>query len=248
MGGLGMKKRLIVGVLLSAFVLLAVPLGAEQFKVALVELPSSANIATFFTAMGEATNNTFDVQIVPSARAVYLIDNKQVDIMYPSTHGFDAKKNAAQNHDFSSVTISKAVLVLYSNKNKPVDVADLKKGNTQKRQIETAGSLTGLFEFDPIQSTNVENSLKKIDAGTIDGYIYIQFTGDATIKKLDLKNIRRDLYGIADTVCALQKGAAGGPADKALTDGLAATKKNGKFLQIMGQYIQGLDVYDDWQP
>jgi hypothetical protein len=243
-----MKKQSIVGVLLSVFVLIAIPLGAETFKVALVDLPSADNIATFFAAMGEATNNTFDVQKVPSARASYLIDNNQVDIMYPSTHGFDAKKNAAQNHDFSSTTISKAVLVLYSNKNKPVAVADLKKGNTQKKQIETVGSLINLFEFDLIQSPNIEASLKRVDTGVVDGFIYIQITGDSTVKKLGLKNIRRDLYGITDTVCSLQKGAAGGAADKALTDGLAATKKNGKFLQIMGQYTQGLDVYDNWQP
>jgi polar amino acid transport system substrate-binding protein len=222
-------------------------LNAKDYKVAIFQLPTAESFTELFKAVGEATNNDFEIQIVPPARGVYLIENKLADIFFPATISGDQKKQAGLKFDYSTARVFKAVFVLYTNKNKPVDIGELKKGNPKNYQIETTSSLADLFEFQPLQTTSLEASLKKVDAGTIDGLLYAQEAGDPFLKKLGLKNINRKLYSKNDISFGIQKGSKGTEIDKMLTDGVEKLRANGKLNQIIAISIKNSE-YDDWQP
>jgi hypothetical protein len=107
-----------------------------------------------------------------------------------------------------------------------------------------------MFSFTPLPSTNIVGSLKKVNSGSIDGYIMGVAPTDDILKasKADYGNIKRQLWEIYDMGFAIQKGARGGPVDKFLSDGMAKMISSGKFKQIMGDGTVGLETYDDWQP
>jgi polar amino acid transport system substrate-binding protein len=220
---------------------------AKDYKVAVYQLPTAESFASLIKAIGEATNNNFDIQIVPPARGVYLVENQQVDIIFPSTVSNDLKKQAGSKFDYSTVKAFKMIFVLYTNKNKPVDVAELKKGNPKNYKIETTASLAEMFEFTPLTTTNLEASLKKVDSGIIDGFLYAQEAGDPVLKNLGLKNISRKFYSKNDIAFGIQKGAKGTEIDKMLAEGIEKVKANGKFNQILTVSIKNSE-YDDWQP
>ena len=140
----------------------------------------------------------------------------------------------ALNYDYSTAVMYKSSFVLFTNKSKPLDIADLKKGNTKGYKIETDISMVNQLDFTAIPSTNVEASLKKVAAGTIDGFVHSEATTDAVLKNMKVPTIKRQLYDQYDLVFPIQKGGKGGKVDKMLSDGIAKLKANGKFDQIMG--------------
>ena len=89
----------------------------------------------------------------------------------------------------------------------------LKNGNPKNYQVETTGSLAGLFEFKPVITPGAETSLKKVDAGRVDGLIYAQEVTDPLVKTLGLKRIVRSLYSLNDITFGLQKGQSGSVLD-----------------------------------
>lgn len=179
---------------------------------------------------------------------MYTIENKQADILSAIVQIPDQKKWAAQKFDYSTAELLKIVWVVYSTKGKSVNVAELKKGNAQGLKIETDGAHLEHFPFAATASTNIDASLKKVDAGTIDVYVFTQGSGDAAMKRLGLKNITRQYYDTMSGVFMLQKGARGGPIDQMLTSGLAKIKANGKYQEIVGPYAAGASPYVEWQP
>ena len=220
---------------------------AKDYKVAIMQLPTAESFASFFRALGDATNNTFEIQIVPPARAIYLIENKQVDIVFPATVSNDPKKQTGSIFDYSAARVFKAVFVLYANKTKPIDIEELKRGNTSNYKIETTSSLADMFEFKLLPTTNLEGSMKKVDNGTIDGFIYAQEAGDPLLTRLGVGNINRRLYSKNDIAFGIQKSENEAEIDKMLKNGVDKLKNNGKLNQILSVSIKNSE-YKDWQP
>jgi polar amino acid transport system substrate-binding protein len=220
---------------------------AQSYNVAVRQLATSDMYVNLIKAIGEAMNVTMNVQVMPGGRVNYLIENKQTDIILPDLRIPDPGKRAALKFDDSTVTMYNLSFVLYTNKAKPIDIADLKKGNKKGYKIETDVSQINTFEFVGIPTTNLDASLKKVNDGTIDGFIFSQSTGDAFLKKGGYKNVKRSFYGIYDMAFGLQKGQTGGSLDKLLTEGIARIKANKKYEAILGQAVKD-GIYQDWQP
>jgi hypothetical protein len=238
-------KRVLSVVMLFVLVLgLATFAGAQTYKVAIMQVPAAEVYRTFIKALGEATNTTFDIQVVPPARTVYLIENKQVDLTFPLIGLKDVEKIKALKYDYSTTVVYKSAFVLITNKSKPVDIADLKKGNTKGYKIETDVSMVNQLEFTGIPSTSVEASLKKVDSGVSDGFIHSQVTVDAVLSTLKLSNVKRQLYDYFDADFTIQKGGRGGKVDKLLADGLNKLKANGKFDAILGETVKAAQYHD----
>ncbi len=199
-------------------------------------------------AIIDTAGKTATLQVLPFARAVYMMETKQADIMSAIVQVPDQKKWATLKFDYSTSSLFNVAFVLYTNKSKPLSVADLKSGNAKGYKLETDAAHTGHFPFAIAASTNIDASLKKVDSGDIDGFIFSQGTTDGVLKRLALKNIHRQYYDTFNGVFLLQKGARGGPLDAMITDGLAKLKANGKFQEIMGAYIQSASKYVEWQP
>jgi polar amino acid transport system substrate-binding protein len=228
----------------------AVGLSAQELKVDVPQL-SPAAIETYtkaIQAIADLTGKKITVQVVPFARAVYDIESKQADIVAIDVQIPDQKKWASLKYDYSTTELLKIVFVLYTNKAKPIAVADLKSGKATGYKLETDTAHVDHFPFAISPSTNLDASLKKVDAGQIDGFIFSQGSTDGALKRLELKNIARAYYDTSNGSFMLQKGGRGGPIDAMITDGLAKMKASGKYQEIVGPYAAGASKYIEWQP
>lgn len=228
-------------------VMTALPAFAQTYSVTVRQLATTEMYANLIKAIGEAMNVTMNVQAMPGGRTNYLVENKQTDIILPDLKVPDPAKQAALKYDYSTSAMYNLSFVLYTNKNKNLDLADLRKGNTKGYKIETDVSQVHTFEFVGTPTTNLEASLKKVDEGVIDGFMFSQSTGDALLKKGGYKNIKRNFYGIYEMVFGLQKGQRGAALDKILTEGLKRIKANGKYDEILGKAVKD-GIYQEWQP
>ena len=243
-----MKKFVLFLLLIMSLFCFKVQAGAENFKVAIMKLPVVAETyKNLFLAIGDATGNTFKCEIVPPARAMNMLENKQVDIQAPSIKAGNAGANSMAKADFSTQSLFPVAFVLYTNTGKPLDITSIKNGNSGKYKIEADGSNINQFGFKAIFSGDPGQSFKKLDAGRIDGYIISQNVGDGTLKSLKLNKVRRQFWDNFYATFALQKGQAGGKLDNILADGIKKLRSNGKFEQIMGEDMRQ-SKFNNWQP
>jgi polar amino acid transport system substrate-binding protein len=240
-------KTILAAVMISLAVLSS---SATDFKVAIAQLsPSSTEAYTrIITEVIQATGNTATIEVLPIARAIYQVETKQSDIESTIVAIPDKAKWANLKFDYATTEMLKMVFVLYTNKAKPIDVAELKKGNKKGYRIETDAGHVGHFGFPIAGSTNIEASLRKVDSGDIDGFIFGQPTADAALKRLGCKNVARSYFDTFSGAFLIQKGGRGGEVDKMITKGMAKVKANGKYQAILGQLLVAGATYNDWQP
>ena len=223
------KKMLVVGLGLAFIPLCA---AAADFKASLAQMPVYAEatdkgvLVDFVKAIAEVSKKSIDVQVVPFARSMKDVEDKKVDFHMPLIKPLDMAK---ANFSLSTETIFHVNFVLYTNKNKPLDVNKL-AGAT----IETDAAHTPYFPFEVKPSTSIEASLKKLDLGRIDGFIFADDASDPIIKANALKNIHRQLYKRFDVKVILPKGGENGATDKFLSDAVKKLRDNGQFAKIIG--------------
>ena len=245
-----MCKRLGLALMGVYLIVAAMGVSAQSLNVVVPQLSPAATDSYKKTieAIVDAGGRTAAVQILPFARAVYMMETKQADILSTFVQIPDQKKWAALKYDYSSSELLKIVFVLFTNKSKPISVADLKSGNAKGYKIETDAAHIDHFSFAVAPSTSIDASLKKVDSGDIDGFIFSQGSTDAALKRLGLKNIARQYFDTYSGVFLLQKGGRGGPLDALIAAGLAKIKANGKYQEILGAYAAGASKYIEWQP
>jgi hypothetical protein len=222
----------------------------ETYKAAVMDLPSSPTFKAVITAIVEATGNKVEIQVVPPARSAYMVVTKQADFSLPMLALKNSAKVKALDYDYSNAVLYKASFVLFTNKAKPIDLEELRKGNPKGYKVEVDVSQVDSWEFKGLPSTNIMASLKKVAEGTIDGFIHSQTSTDLALKgkAVDFKasNLKRQLYSEVDSIFPLLKGTRGGKVDQMLQDGIAKVKASGKFEEIFS--LVRSDKYNDWQP
>jgi hypothetical protein len=216
-----------------------------QYRAAVLELATSDHYVDLVKAIAEDRKVTIDITVVPSARASFLVTNAQVDFIVPTGHRLSPAK-VSRNIDYVAPLFPMA-FVLYTNKNKPVDVADLKSGNRKGARIEVNISTTAAFGFTARPSESVEASLRRVDAGVIDGFIFSQATGDAALRKLGLSHIQRTLYANIPMFFGASRGPKSQEVERLLAEGMTSLRKSGKFDSILGNLARSAR-WDDWQP
>ncbi len=243
-----MKMRFIVILFLCIFLLTPFVIRAKEYKVSVKELPGISDyFVSVIKAVIEATGNTANIQVVPPARAEYLLEAKEVEIQYPIIAMPDINKHKDLKYDYSTVVLMKVAFVLYTNKNKPIDFDSLNKGNPNKYKIEVDPSRINDFDYTVLPSNNFDASVQKVANGTIDGLIVSQTIGDPVLKKMGFKNIKRQLWYEYEEHFSIQKGARGGEVDKMLTDGVTKLRKSGEFAKLTGGFEKD-SKYNNWQP
>lgn len=225
-------------------------LEAQTYKVVVPQLsPATTDIyKSLATALMEAVGAQCSIEVLPFARGMKAIEDKQADLLLTHIANPNAAKAAALSYDDSTVDLFPIAFVMYTNKNKPVDVAELKSGNPKGYLVETDSAHTEYFPFRVTGSASIDAGLQKVDLGRIDAYVFAQPSSDAALKRLGLKNVRRQFYGAFAAKAVLQKGARGGPLDKLLTTAKEKAIASGKFKQVMDKYVEGASKYQDWQP
>jgi len=223
---------------------------AETYKVVVPQLsPATTQVySDIAQAVIEATGNSAAIEKLPFARCIYMMETNAADIESLIVPIVDKAKISQLKYDYASGEVGKIVFVLYYNKSKPIKVEDLKSGKAKGLKIETDNSHVDHFPFAVIGSSSFEASIKKVDSGAIDAYIFAQPSVDAALKKLGLKNVARSYYDTFQMKFLVRKGQAGGAVDKMLSDGLAKIRTNGTYDRIMASYNEGAATYIDWQP
>ena len=242
-----MRKKIITIVCI-VFLLCSSSIYGKEYKVSIKKLPGIEDeLVNLVRSVIEATGNTAVIEIAPPGKSEFLINNNKVDIEYPAIYIAELKKGVNLEYDYSSSKVGKISFVFYSNKDNPVDIESVKKDRLRKFNIETEPSLYGKFDYNFIQTTNINASLKKLSLGKIDGFITVQATGDIFLKKSGLKNIKRQLWYEYPWTFAIKKGAKGGEIDKMLSEGIRILKEQGKLDGLIG-LKDNETSYDDWQP
>jgi hypothetical protein len=243
-----MKRRL---ALVLAALCAAASVGiAQEVKVVVPQLSPLATdtYMKIVQAVLEAGGRPASIQTVPFARAIYLMETKAADVECALIQNPDKSKWAALKYDIATPEVLKVVFVLYTNKAKPVKVADLKAGKAAGLKLETDATLLDYFPVAVSASTSIDASLQKVDSGAIDGYLFSQGSADPALKKLALKNVQRQYYDTFTGSFLLQKGGRGGALDKVLIDGMAKITASGKYKEIVGPYAATASTFADWQP
>lgn len=142
---------------------------------------------------------------------------------------------------YSTDNIWDVIFALYTNKsNKNINIHNL-----NKYKIETDAGHVNFFNFKVEPSSCIECSLKKVDMGRIDGYIFAAMESDSIIKKNNLKNLRSVAFKTFEGKFVLPLGAKGKRADALLHLAFERTRQNGDFDRILGQII---NYYKNWKP
>jgi polar amino acid transport system substrate-binding protein len=111
--------------------------------------------------------------------------------------------------------------------------------------IETDRAITALFPFPLTGSAAVDQGLKKLNAGRIDGYIFAQEETDFVLSALKLKEVRREKYQRFEVKLVISKDASGQEVDRLLTDAIRKLKASGRH-QVLVEQVHV--PYQEWQP
>jgi polar amino acid transport system substrate-binding protein len=239
------KLPVMVAMTIASLMLLALPAGAADMKASLAKMPVYAEttdkgvLVDLVKAMSKTSGKDIQIQVVPFNKSMHDVVDGKADFHMPliKPENVDESKLDYAN---SKETIFHVNFVLYTNKNKPIDKSKLKDS-----RIETDLAHVDYFDFPIKGSTRIDSSLKKVDAGRIDGFIFADFASDPIIKKEGMKNIHRELYKVFDVKIILPKGDKGKATDAFLTETIQKMRTDGSFDKIMSPIDQ---PYSDWQP
>lgn len=241
-----MKHKLVSGLCIAlSAAILTFPALAKDLKASFAQMPTYAESADkgvlidLVKAIEKEAGVTIKRDVVPFARSMENVVSGKADFHLPLIMVPNADERKL-NYDHSTETIFHVNFVLYSNKNKPVDPSRL-----ASYKLETDRAHTQYFPFPIAASSSLESSLRQVDAGRIDGFIFADSAADPLIRQHGLKNIKRSLYKVFDVKIILPKGTRGGEVDKLLTAAIQSLKKKGVYDKIMSP----IEVrYDNWQP
>lgn len=220
-----------------------------------------ASIAQFPDLSETAEKGTF-IDMVKAIDRVYREGNIQIGV-YPFARSIEnVLRGDADFHipmfrnpeiDESSLFFinvpeptGQVTLVIYSHKNKPITRDVIAKamaaGGTFPYVIEVG--MDFMFPFKTAGTNDIEQSLRKVQAGRIDAFIWPP-EGDLIVKALKLGNLRRDVYGVFDDTIMVPKTPRGEEVAKLLDAALKELKKQGQLKQ----YHDRVHLkYEPWQP
>jgi polar amino acid transport system substrate-binding protein len=196
------------------------------------ESPDKGVLVDLVKAIAAETGSKISIQVAPFKRSLKSVIDKKVDFHMPLIKNPQVDE-AKLPYDHSTATIFHVNFVLYSNKNKPLDLKDL-----GRYKLETDSAHIHYFPFKIAPSSDIASSLKKLNVGRIDGFIFADNACDPLVKKLGLNNVKRQLYKVFDVKIILPKGQKGGDVDKFFSDAIKKLKAKGEYVKIMGKIDQ----------
>lgn len=222
---------------------------AQTYTVLIGDIPGIDSLITMTEELGKEMKVTLEIKKVPIQRMINMMIERQADFGAPMLKIKDP--NAIKNlpYLYSTESIQQMCFILYTNKSKPIDVENLKNGNSKGYKIESDVSNMQMFNFKTLQSTNPAASFKKVNDGLIDGYILGSEPGDTILRasKDSMKNVKRQLWETYDIGYVLSNTDKAAAIDKMIGEGLKKLKANGKMDSIMAD-VRKSGVYDNWQP
>ena len=243
-------------ILIGAAICCLVPgaIRAQDLKASLAYLPKiseSPDKGAFVDLVkaigGVYTSGTIQISVSPMARSIDNVISGGADFHIPMIRN-TVVPSSALPYKCSTEALGKVVFVIYSNKAKPITLNMLKAAKDQKPfpyQFESGRGLEAFFDFPVTPSNAIDQSLKKVDAGRVDGFIWAQEEADYTVRTLGLKNVHRAIYFAFDDIIVLPKGPKGDKLDAEFTKLIKLLRESGKLQKL---YATIHLPYNDWQP
>jgi len=245
------NKLLISLMLISTTFFFIVPMNvfSQSWKASLAAMPLSAvedkngNLTgayvDFLRALDKIAGTKTDIVVVPFKRSIKNLIDGKADFHIPLIEIAGSSQEQLP-YAFSSETLFHVAFVLYTHKNKPLDINDL-----DKYSIATDIAHTDFFSFPIIGKTCISCAIKMVDLGRLDGFIFAQNEIDPFIKEFKLKNIHRQLYRNYDVKILIPKTEIGKKIDKYFSDGIKLLKQSGEYDKVLAPIVA---PYNDWQP
>ena len=213
----------------------------------ILETPDNGVFVDIIKAIDDVYDGNIDRNVYPFVRSINSVVNGEADFHLPMIRN---KIVSLEDLPYAYTTgkMGDVYFVIYSNKDNPVTVDKIKqaKNNTNfPLKIESSGGFLDYFDFPIIESFSVESSLKKVDLGRIDAFIFAQEECDFMIKQLKLKNIHRELYDKFDDVFVIPKGEKGKEIDEILSTCIDKLKSTGEMQRL---HLKVHIPYQEWQP
>ncbi len=215
----------------------------------LVESPEKGYYVDLIKALDELyTDGNITIVVNPIARAQEILSDNQADFYFPKVMS-EYTDVSKLPYKVVSKPVGLNVFVLYSHVDKKLTKEDLDKalenGGEFPYKLESSPSLKEGFRYPYTVSNNVEESVKKVDAGRIDGYIWAQEDVDSFLNNAKMKNIYRShFYDFSDAI-RLANSDKSEEIDKALTKCIEELEASGKLGEI---YSKIHLPYKEWQP
>lgn len=201
------------------------------------EMDNSGNFVDYIRAMEAISGRKMDIKVLPFARSIKRVTNEQADFHFPL---IEPPSKDKLPFIVSTASVYRVNFVIYSNKKKPLTVKDL-----ENKVLETDAAHTTYFPFKITPSTCVECSLRKVNDGRIDAFIYADFAADSIVKKLNLKNINRKLYKEFEVKFILPKNEKSKQVDEYLSHHVNLLQRDGTWDRLIKPVAP---KYSDWQP
>lgn len=206
----------------------------KTWKVSLAQMPVYAEsldkgvLVDLVEALEKVSGDKLELQVVPFQRSMSDVQHKKVDFHMPLIQ-LPGSETGTADFDYSSETIFHVNFAIYSTKG-----VDVTAATASKFKVETEQAHVQYFDFPIVASSSIEGSLKKVNAGRVDAFVFADMASDPVVKSAGLENVERRLYKRFDVKVVLPKGSRGGPVDKWLTEHIGKLRASGEFDKIMG--------------
>ena len=184
---------------------------------------------------GKTSGRAMTIERFPFKRSLMMAANGEADFHFPLIKDQDASDQGLP-FAYSSTVVHTVNFVLYTRRGEDIDLSQ-----PEKYRIATHGGHGNLLPFPVTEDHTIEGSLRKLDTGRIDAFIFADSGGDPVLLDLGLMNIERRLYKVYDVHAVISHDKKGGEVDEFITE---ATKTMSR--ELLG--LAGVDQpYHDWQ-
>ncbi len=235
--------------LLVTIVCFPMPSMAKTWRASIAQMPIYAVnhdegvLPDFVKAMERVSGEKIEFVVVPFARSMSYVQNRRVDFHMPlikmpfhsehinqmPLHHVPHTEAGTSTFDYSTETIFHVNFTLYTKKGSVITPE-----NVKDYAVETDLAHVDYFDFPITPSTSIGGSLKRVDAGRIDAFIFADNAADPIVKREELFDLKRQLFKRYDVKIILPKGGRGGPTDVFLSNTIEKMRESGEFDEIMG--------------
>lgn len=185
------------------------------------------------------TNLKFDKIIYPFERSLQNVISKNSDLHIPLIQNPTIPEDQLPYY-LSNLTLFEVPFVLYTNKKKNINLENL-----EFHSLVTDSAHTGFFPFKISPTHCISCSIKMVNKGRLDGFIFAQAEVDHYIKEFKLKNIRRQLYKNFSVKLVFPRSPRGLKLKACFEKEFSRLKDTGFLNKFLSPVIGN---YDNWQP
>ncbi len=221
---------------------------ARDIKIFVAKLPAIAEskdkgiLIDYIKAMQKVyKEGKITYEVLPFRRSLEMVIAGHGDIHVPILKD-PSKTEKELGFAYSESNIWDVIFALYTNKsNKEISAKNVKNYN-----VETEGSTVQFFQKESLKSsTCIDCSLKRVNSGKIDGFVFAAKECDDIISKNKLNNIERSVFREFEGKFVLHLGPQKDEVDKILTKIVEKTKETGDYQKTIGQINK---YYETWKP